>query len=209
MVSLTPPEKTVLARRYLPSKRVVAAASRLAAVYAAAVTVLLLTLILLIGVPIRFLADLATLSIPAVICFAGAFLLLAVARRAGLTALWLLILALWTWLILLVRGFDDGPTVGKSFVMWSTLAAPLYAMVAIGFPALNSPPRRRLATWSIGGAWAALAVMGVKIDFQPEWSRTIWPLWTFLQLLWVAAPPALTVRALLRVYKRAPAGPFA
>lgn len=189
--------------RHLPTKRVVAAAVRLAAVYALGVSTLLIVLLISTDETRAILADLPVVSIPASICFAIAFLILGVARRAGFTTLWLLIFGLWAWQLLMVyRGYVGRPQV--EFVMWSILAAPLYAMVSIGFPPATParPTRwRRLRNWSLVATWAALTALAVSFEPYSPFARHPWPLWMVLQLAWLAIPPALTLDAIFRVYK--------
>jgi len=197
----------VLALDYRPSKRLRAALT-LAAVYAAGVTVLLLTVISSADSPRRVLQMLPLFSIPAALCFAVAFLLLAVARRAGFTALWAVVFGLWV----LAASQDFNPfAANTSFVSWSFFAAPLYAMCAVGFPSSSQPPRWRqwmsVALWPAWAALVALAFAQLRLLNEYEFLRGqyIGSLGRSLQLaLWVT-PPAITLVGILRVHSRPPA----
>jgi hypothetical protein len=114
------------------ARRVAVAAASLAAVYGAGVVLLLSVLTLWTGEWVGAVRDL--LEVHAVlfgVLFATAFLLLAVARRAGFAALWLLFLAFWVaWP--LTRWTPVGVLAG--FVFWSVVALPFYAIGALGLP---------------------------------------------------------------------------
>jgi hypothetical protein len=144
---------------YQPSKRL-RAAVKLAAIYATCVTVLLLLLGTTASLE-RVLDILPFYSIPAAICFAIAFLLLAVARRAGFTALWLIGAGLWGWAV--IQELDPFG-VRAAFLAWSVFAAPLYAMCTLGFPR-QSQDRARWRRWmsaAVGPAWVALVVIALR-----------------------------------------------
>jgi hypothetical protein len=189
-----------------------AAAFKLAAVYAAGVTVVLLALILTgDGARRHVLEILPVLAIPAGVCLGIAFLLLAVARRAGFTALWVVIFGMWiaavTW------HFDPAPA-NVGFALWTLLAAPLYAIVVLGFRYPSSSARsaiwRRSISMAIAPAWLVLYAAAIHFvpssieDFASQPPRAPW-LWRSLWLAWMLSPPTLTVAAVLRLYRGTPA----
>jgi len=197
----------MLALDYRPSKRLLAAL-KLAAVYASGVTLLMMTLLSITKSPDRVLDMLPLYSIPAAICFAAAFLVLAVARRAGFTALWLIILSLWAWGLSL--DFDSDAIRG-GFPAWTLLAAPLYVMCAVGFRGQSSPARwRQWLSIAVPLGWAALYVVALRQlhsfhshDFERR-QYSGWWVWSWLEYAWLVAPLAITVSGILRVYSRAP-----
>lgn len=175
-----------------PHRRSVLAALRLSMLYAASVTALFITLFLFLT-PRYVSADMLALAVPFVVCFSIAMLLLASARKVGFTALWILLLALWAWSTIYDR---FRPHYGRSFVIWSILAIPLYAMVALGFPAAK---RTRLPSaitaWLVSLAWAALFGLGLTYTTPPVGDR-------LLEFALLAAPVALTARAIARIHRR-------
>ena len=192
---------------YRPSKRL-RAALKLAAVYASGVTLLMMTLASITKSRDQVLEMLPVYSIPAAICFAAAFLLLAVARRAGFTALWLIILCLWIWG--LAQDFDSDAIPG-GFLAWTLLAAPLYVMCALGFRGQASPARwRKWLSIAVPLSWAALYVMALRQlhssheSFFEHRQYTAWWVWSSLQYAWLVTPPAISVAGIFRVYARAP-----
>lgn len=197
----------MLALDYRPSKRLRAALT-LAAVYAAGVTLLLVTLISEADSPRRVLDTLPLFSIPAGICFAVAFLLLAVARRAGFTALWVVVFSFWAW----ATTQDASPFAASSeFVAWSLFAAPLYAMCALGFR--HETPRaagwRQWMSIALWPVWTGLVVMALRqVQLVDSYYPLHWPYmgWLGRSLLtaWLVTPPAVTLAGIHRVYSRAP-----
>ena len=188
---------------YRPSKRLRAALT-LAAVYAAGVLLLLLALFIMTSTPGEVLKTLPILSIPTAICFAGAFLLLAVARRAGFTALWLVVFGFWIWS---AYPYFSLFRANREFISWSLLAAPLYAMVVLGFH--HQPSRtagwRRWITVAISVAWAVLGAIAIEFDnlsiqYFVRQAPPMLLFWRTVAFAWVIAPPAVTVTAILRLY---------
>jgi hypothetical protein len=199
--------------RFLPTKRVIAAAVRLAGVYAVGVTVLLLALMISTDRPSAILADLRVLGFPAAICFAASFLLLGVARRAGFLALWVLISGfLWAWPTFLFRG-HLGPPTAEAFVLWSIFAAPLYAMVSIGFSSTTAPTAssrsRSWVSFAIAVVWLSLASWGVRYGKLYEWLPRPGPWLRLFSIPWLVVPPALTFRSILHLTRRAELQPTA
>lgn len=191
-----------------PSKQVLAAL-RLAGVYGAGVAVLLLAYLAMGASLHDLMGMLPYLSIPAAICFAVAFLVLGVARRTGFVILWLLVFGIWLWQAL--GGTSHNwrfSHINLDFIAWSILAAPLYTMVAIGFPPTGT--RRAWISWAVAAAWAALAVAADRIGspfffYGPPSALTI-----LLRILWLAAPTVLTLTAIYRIRESpTPASPVA
>lgn len=191
---------------YQPSKRL-RAAVKLAAIYATCVTMLLL-LLGTTGSLERVLDILPFYSIPAAICFAIAFLLLAVARRAGFTALWLIGAGLWNWTVIQEMDLFG---VRAGFLAWSVFAAPLYAMCTLGFPR-QSPKPARWRQWisiAAGPAWAALVAIALQQlrlldDLSYGRGQYLGRFWPWLFFAWLVVPPAITILGILRVHSRAP-----
>ena len=194
---------------YRYSKRL-RAALKLAAVYGAGVTPLWITLAIMSDPPPRVFDTLLLLSLPVGICFAIAFLLLAVARRAGFTALWLIVAGFWTWGVL--QEFELFAIRG-GFIFFTLFAAPLYAMCVLGFRREAATPVRwrQVLSVAIWPAWAAL--VGVALEphgghhalhvFEHRQYFGGW-IWTLLRYAWLVTPPAITAAGLLRVYSRGP-----
>lgn len=185
------------------------AALRLAAVYGAGVAVLLLAY-LATGASLHdLMAILPYLSIPAAICFAVAFLVLGVARRTGFVILSLLLFGIWLWQALGVTSHDwRFAHINLDFIAWSILAAPLYTMVAIGFPPTSI--RRPWISWAVAAAWATLAVAADRIGTPFFFYGPPFALMTLLRVLWLAAPTVLTLTAIYRIRESPmPAGPVA
>jgi hypothetical protein len=109
-------------------QRVLLAAARLAALYAIGVAILMVPIIFLPG-GLPTLRDLSALAVPAATLFLGAFLILAVARRAGFATLWALLCLLWG--AVLFQESISIETVG-AFIVWSAFALPLHALGAFG-----------------------------------------------------------------------------
>jgi hypothetical protein len=187
-----------------PVSRRARAAARVAAVYAAGTALLLLVLVLPFGDGMStLLEDLAILSVPVGLCFVMAFVLLAAARRAGFTALWAVLLALHLWLSLRERPY--GPRPDLDFVLWSVLAAPLYLIGVVGFPATGAK-RRRWPERAGAIAWAALAVLGF-VSGTATYSGALVPgllaASGALELAWRIAPVAISIAAIRRVHRGA------
>jgi len=185
-------------------RRVCLAAMRLAAFYAAGVVVLLLLIGTLLDGPPP-LSVLAYVGVPFGIFFLLAFLLLAAARRAGFAALWILLLALWVWLIRQSDLTVDAPRV---FLAWSALAIPLFGIGALGTfgaqadaPTLTRMPRPLL----ILIVWAALAALAMyatggtmALPFYVDPDQLVYKLGRFV---WPPAPFAFSAIELARVWR--------
>jgi hypothetical protein len=112
-------------------RSVIAAAARLAGLYAIGVVLLVIPLVLLPRGALTAFRDLAIVAVPAGLLFLVAFPLLAAARRAGFAALWLLLAGLW---VLLLVAHDMPIELLIGFVAWSALAFPLHVLGALGVP---------------------------------------------------------------------------
>ena len=183
------------------SKRLRAALT-LAALYAAGVLLLFLAVFIMKSTPRDVLRTLPVLGIPTAICFASAFILLAVARRAGFTALWILVFGLWV-----VSVYPDFSLfrANLNFLSWSLLAAPLYTMVSLGFRRPPSAGWRRWLRMAIPVTWAALGAIAIGFDdlslqYFLRQPSPILLFWRAMSIAWAVAPPAVTVASILWIY---------
>lgn len=140
----------------LISRRVISAAAKLALVYSVLVTLefAVLILVLRIGLPPLnvLLAMAGWLAIP----FAGAFVLLAVARRWGFIALWVIPLAFSAWMAVTSQSYTF--TIGFifDFILWTIFALPLWIIGQAGIP-LRSSNRLRVGPVRFSASTALLA----------------------------------------------------
>jgi hypothetical protein len=115
-------------------------------------------------------ADVAELGGLAVIPFALAFTLFAAARRAGFVALWMLLGALWSAVLI---AHDLPIDLLIAFVGWSVLALPLHFLTAIGIPGAV-PLRIAGAHLSVSALttilWTLVLVPAVAVMY---WSSSI------------------------------------
>lgn len=175
----------------LPTRRSILSAIRIAALYTACVALVFLLLFLSEGSEFSWWTGLGELAWPAAICFIVAVVVLATARRAGFTAMWVLLFGLWLWLI--ISRHPHGP----AFVVWSILAAPLYVMCATGFRPLPMP---RWVPWLVLLAWAGLATIGFAnglgqvIRFEPI--RSV------VTVAWMIMPFIISTLMVLRIERR-------
>ena len=152
---------------------VLLAAARLAGLYALGTALLLLPLLVGVGGLHQTLQDLKEVAIPIAFGFGIAFILLALARRAGLVALWLVLAAMWVWALrqsALVVGESLTPDLAMIFVVWSTLAIPLGVLGALGVPAtfrIPLGPWRPTALSVIGVLWTALLIPALALLVLP------------------------------------------
>ena len=138
-------------------RRVMRAAARLAALYIGAVFILLLVAVALMVGFLPTFSDLAELWIPVSVAFLIAFLLLAVARRAGIVTLWVLLLVIW---FLMLRELHPGTA--KQFVAWTVLALPLYGLGTIGAPSTSPIARRGSLLMTM--IWLCLITAGFVVS---------------------------------------------
>ena len=176
----------------LISGRVILAAAKLAAFYVALVTLELVVLGIAfrVGVPpLRGIGEMAIiLSIP----FAGAFVLLAIARRWGFVALWGLLAVLWFLSVSASGAWEWSSLYPKLFVPWSILALPLWVIGQAGIPrrsaGLISPSMALLV------CWAAL-LLGVLLFASPRDAAYWHPRSVAAALAWIWAPMPLILSA--------------
>src|SRR6185437_1294371 len=120
-------------------KRIALAAASLACAYALCFLTLVVTYVSLLQGRLN-LRDLSSSIVPIGVVFAFAFVVLAMARRAGFAVLWLCILGMWAWTSLLqAKGFI-GYSAPRGFVDWSLLALPLFGLGALGVPTTMQAP---------------------------------------------------------------------
>ena len=189
--------------------RVVAAAARLAAIYAVGVAILLLAGLPFVNRTLPAWRDLLGIALPIGVLFAVAFVMLAVARRAGFVALWLVLVGMWIWMIAQVIGdVRMLSIVATAFFVWSVAALPLYTMGAVGLPA-----RKRIAVgrgrmslttlvFLVWGVLAAGALYFAGLDVGPH--RRVAPhgvLATWARFIWGPAPIVIAVLAIVHVWK--------
>ena len=176
-------------------RRVIRAAGRLAALYVATTLILLLAAgTLMVGV-LPTLSDLVELWMPVSVAFLVAFLLLAIARRAGFVALWMILVGLWVFL-LSAGGFDA--SYGRQFVAWSVLALPLYGLGMIG-----APSTRRLARSSslaIAIIWFCLIAAGFMVTRLGTRIELPSQIVDALALIWGSFPLVLGMHEVVRVW---------
>ena len=200
-------------------RRVAAAAGQLAALYALGVVCLLGPLLLMLeGPTLTALLEAASIvALPLAVLFTFAFVILAVARRAGFGILWGVLLALWTWMAI-----PDGvsPWIPTRFLGWSTLALPLFTIGALGVRAPSPArtvqrwiPRPRLTTiiWLVLAAvalyYSYLAVSehapaSAPTSLEAAASRVVW----FFEPVFFLVPFAIPLVEFVRIWV-ATAGP--
>ena len=103
---------------------------RLAALYAVGVALLLVPVTFLLEGPPPFSRDLAWAALPFGVLFLLAFGVLVLARRVGLAAMWMLLVTLWVWLLFAAEG--SNVVLCRLFLGWSSMAAPLFVIGALG-----------------------------------------------------------------------------
>jgi hypothetical protein len=142
--------------------RILKAGILLAGMYTLGVAVLLLLLAAFDAWWV-FIEDVWSMAVPFAILFGFAFLVLVIARRIGFVLLWVVLEALWMWM-LLAPGIGDtlrllihGAGHPFRFVVWSVLALPLFT---IGRAGAAQPSRTRVGRWQVSTA-AVIAVLWV------------------------------------------------
>jgi hypothetical protein len=148
------------------------AALVLAAIYTLGVAALLVPLAAIDDWRLYINDDLLTTVRPFGVLLGGAFVILAIARRVGFVAFWVLLSGLWA--LLLNSG---GHALPFEFLKWSVFALPLYliSLIAAG---RTIPIRIGSRTISplivVGGIWVVLAIAGLVLRdyaFPPEYVR--------------------------------------
>src|SRR5688572_21167641 len=182
-------------------RRVILAALQLAALYAvASATCLIAVGVLVFHDPLPLASELPYFALPLVV----AFLVLAVARRAGFALLWLLLVGLWVRVAML-----DGPpglALPTLFLSWSALAAPLFAIGALGVPSQpNRPASQRVPRpLVVSFAWALLAVLALSVVYTVDsglfFRESGRGLNALASLLWLPVPVAIAIVEVTRVW---------
>ena len=182
--------------------RAIFAAAKLASFYAALVLleIMLLAVAFRLGVPtLREIGEMASwLAIP----FAGAFLLLAIARRWGFVALWTILGAFWI-LITLASGSWRWPIdFPRIFVPWSIFALPLWIIGQAGIARTStrrvSPSMNMLVVWAI----LLLCVRFVTLprtDYVGDFHR--FGIADLLGWIWAPVPLILSAFAIRHVWR--------
>jgi hypothetical protein len=147
----------------LISGRVILAAAKLALFYIALVGLEIVVLGMALQVAVPNLRDIGAMAAMLSIPFAGAFLLLAIARRWGFVALWAILGAFWLLLTVASGAWRWGINFPQLFVPWSLFALPLWIIGQAGIPSRSSIRLRiGLVRFSTSMAllvcWAALLV---------------------------------------------------
>jgi hypothetical protein len=191
----------------LMSERVILAAGKLALFYVVCVALEMAVLILTLGgglSRLTIVGQMATwLSIP----FAGAFLLLAVARRWGLVAMWIILAGFWGLLTLASGAWGWASNFLQLFLPWSIFALPLWIIGQGGIPS-RSPTRLRVGPVRLSMSmvllvcWAALLVGG-KWFARPAGIYVYRPaeVMNMLGWIWGVAPFVLSAFAIRHVWR--------
>jgi hypothetical protein len=190
---------------------VIAAAARLAALYGLGILLLLSALVLWTGDWVGNARGILRLfgSVFGIL-FGLAFLLLAAARRLGFAALWVLLCAMWVWL--LSRGWVPVGLLAV-FVFWSVMALPFYVLGAIGFPSRRVLHVGRWTTTVpvlVLVGWVLLLVITLRVtpatyllvaSSPPVGSfGELSPLLKLGPALWAPAPILISLEALIRLW---------
>jgi len=187
-------------------KRVIAAAARLAIVYAIGVLILYAPISLWLLPHARGLRELPGVSVELGILAAIAFAILAVARRVGFLLLWALLLALWVSNFSGASDFNFPEAVANYFILWTVLALPLYVIAALGGSdrvALRVADRRIRMT-EIGALLWIVLILGaffyVFVAHPVGGGGTV--LRVTARFVWLPAPFILAVIALATIWVR-------
>ncbi len=190
-------------------RRVALAATRLALIYAFGVAVTLGVVLTVVDGPRELLSALGELLLPGLGLFALAFVLLAVARRAGFVALWLLLVGFWMWITI----GNSHLIVEGGFLAWTALAIPLFLLAALGTmrPVAIPIGRRRVSlTPIVVVAWVTLALLALAYEHgalhvlaRQGWRGVVL---AGVRQVWLAAPYFLAAFAILHAWLGLAAG---
>ena len=191
------------------SRRVILAAAKLALIYCALLLIVFALVFTLFVPGLRFsIAEFAPVLMTLAIPFGIAFLLLAIARRAGFIALWAILFVYWGFLVRDSLGIPYA--IPPVFTLWSIFALPLWI---IGHVGVRDPSSRNLAIGRLALSPAAivlacwlLLLAGSRFFFGPfntdtlivgptHWSNLA--LWT----LWAPAPFWISAFAVRHVWR--------
>jgi hypothetical protein len=193
--------------------RVLRAGVVLAGIYTIGV-VALLDLLALLGAWELFVDDVWSMTAPFAVLFGFAFLVLVITRRIGFVLLWLVLAALWAWM-LLAPGFSDpfmlltyGVGHPFRFLGWSVLALPLFTMslIADAQPSLVKVGRWPVRTVSVMVfVWILLAAAGLIMrnyghPHYPWWSESAAITVAILGWVWWAPVPFFIARFAVRAF---------
>src|SRR5215831_4280865 len=139
---------------------IIAAAARLAGVYAVAVLMLLIPLMVFVIAPGN-LREVLSSPVAAAAGFVVGFLLLAIARFYGFALFWILLL--WWWLNTVQASHWPLELLGR-FVIWTVFAAPLYALTTVGLGATRT--RSQILEMLVTtGLWTAAIVLALRFSY--------------------------------------------
>jgi hypothetical protein len=142
--------------------RILLAAARLAALYAACVVVLFTAYGLYVAGPASLRELVVDSPLIAAVGFVVGFILLAIAKRIGFVVLWVLLLALW---VSKIRDTSWSVYLLPDFLQWTVLAAPLYALTAIGLSADNNQRRLKRELLITAAIWAIVSGLALKFSY--------------------------------------------
>jgi hypothetical protein len=182
--------------------RILLAAVRLAAIYAAGVLILLIPLIVRSRNEGFEPNSQPWLQLPVIgaVCFVLGFVALAAVKRLGFALLWGLLL--WWW----IRMIGPGPVVflDMPFVAWTAFAAPLYILSAIGLTETTSSRRWQVEFVLTLLIWAIIAVLAFFFGQPRAETLRIWDTPSQYSMHWrgyvyAAWPIVIGARELARV----------
>lgn len=187
-------------------QRILPAALRVAGIYATGVLLMLVPFMLMPRGGLPSFRLVTTLGAAVSVLFALAFLLLAVARRAGVVMLWALLGILWG---LLLAAHDEPVELAIGFVGWSVLALPLHGLCVMGMPegvAVRLGRTRVRASSVATTLWIATLIpawtvlyFSLRIMF-PEPHTAFFLAGKIAPFLWGPAPLALMVLSVAHVW---------
>ena len=185
----------------LLNTRAIFAAARLALFYSAFVILEILVLIVLMHDGVPSLSDFGEMASSLSIPFAGAFLLLAVARRWGLVALWTILGAFWI-LVTFVSGSWHYPIdFPRLFLPWSIFALPLWIIGQVGIARISS--QRISTSMALLICWAAL-LLSIQFFGLPR-TEFVHPhrygIADLLAWIWAPMPLILSAFAIRHVWR--------
>lgn len=187
---------------------VLLAAARLAGLYALGTAVLLLLSFIALDGPPKAREDFMEFAAPIAFAFALVFVLLAVARRVGLVALWLTLGTLWgvSFRDIVVNPMDSA----AAFVAWSNLAIPLAFLGGLGVPTTfriglgRSKPAVLTVTVAL---WVALLVPTLAMSILHNLWLDFWYHSVeyripndFPRLIWAVGPPIISALSIAHAW---------
>jgi len=182
------------------SGRVILAAAKLALIYGVLLLVGFTLFSTLFVVQTLRLVDLAGTLLVLAIPFGTAFLLLAIARRAGFVVLWTILLVFWG-IVVSVGAGKIPAAIPLDFALWSVLALPLWIIGHVGLrdpssgklrigPFTFSPATIVLSCWLLLLASSRLFGLFqtsiVIVDRPHPPALALWTLWVPAPL-WISA----------------------